>query len=236
MTFVDKMKNWAARSMIRTKRIKEVRYNAAELNELIALNLPHHEAFNVPGGKADLMVMEADIDIGNDNHEGLTINLKCSIDISSLKLQLYRAHLNVVIKANPFYAKEQKSIRFQNAQLHELNFVHDRYLLIKSSNDIIKALTPNILKGIVNVTLGSALSVLGDVATPQVKEYMGIFADANKQRVLEFHKPQIARLVTELVESPDMAYELEESDFEEKLFADLGRQIDVEQQHLVFKF
>jgi hypothetical protein len=180
--------------------------------------------------------MDAQAGIGKDNAEGMSMTLLCSIEIRSLKLQLYRAHLNVKLKIMPYYVKQDEAIRFHQAELFELQFINDEYVLVKNSSDIIRALTPNILKGIVNVTLGSTMAVLGDVASPQVKEYLGIFSDSNKQKVLEFHQGQIAKLVTELVESPEMAYPLDKNDFEEKLFADLGQRIDVEDHQLVFKF
>ncbi len=236
MSLAEKFKHWLARLLVRAKRIKQVQYSAPELNEMVALNLPHQESFTVPGGQASLVVIQAHIDIGVDNAQGLKIKLLCSIDISSVKMQLYRAHLDVTIKAVPYYDKAQSAIRFKAAELVGLEFINDQYLLVRSTNDIIKTLTPNILQGIVNVTVGSALAMLGDRFTPQIKEYLTVFGGANKQRILSFHQSQIAKLVTELVESDQMAYQLEPSDFEEKLFADLGQRIDVEDHQLVFKF
>lgn len=236
MAFVEKIKDWAARTMIRTKRIKEVRYTQDEINELIGQNLPHEESFEVPGGNAKLVVLEVKVEVGKDNDEGLSIHLICSIEIRSMSVQMYRANLNAVLKAMPYYHKQDKSIRLNKASIDTVQFINDEYLLIKSTNDIIKALTPNILKGIVNVTLGSALGALGDRATPQVKEYLSIFVGSNKQKVLDFHRPQIERMVIDLIESPEICYALEETDFEEKLFADLGQKVDVEAHNLVFKF
>jgi hypothetical protein len=236
MTLYKKVQDWAARSLIRSKRIKEIRYTANQLNEMIVASLPYSEPFDVPGGEATLVVMTAEVEVGKDNKEGLTIKLTCSLDISSLSRQLYRAHLDVVIKAVPYYNKDQKTIRLKESSLSKLTLVNDEYLLIKSTNDIVKSLTPNILKGIVSVTIGSAIGVMSEVATPAVKQYLAVFTEANKQNVLDFHRPQIGKMVTGLFENGDIAYRLEESDFEEKIFADLGQKIDVDEHQLVFKF
>jgi hypothetical protein len=236
MTLYKKVQDWAARTLIRSKRLKEIRYNATQLNEMIGQSLPHTETFEVPGGQAELIVMTAQVSVGNNNNEGLTVKLLCSLDISSLDRQLYRAHLDVDLKALPFYYKEKKSIRFKEISMTSLTLVNDEYLLIRSTNDVIKSLTPNILKGIVNVTIGSAIGVMSEVATPAVKEYLAVFTEANKQKVLDFHRPQVEKMLSGLFSNGDIEYQLQESDFEEKIFADLGQQIDVDAHNLVFKF
>ena len=236
MTLYKKVQNWAARSLIRAKRIKDVRYNEQELNEMVVQSLPHKEEFEVPGGQDTLVVMEANVSVGNDNNEGLTIKVMCSLEISSLGRQLYRAHIDGSLKAVPYFNQQHKTIRLKDLTLSNMTFVNDEYLLIQSSQEIVKSFTPSILKGIVDVTIGSALNVMSGVATPAVKEYLNVFADANKQKVLDFHRPQIEGILTGQIENGALEYKLEESDFEEKIFADMGQQIDVENNDLVFKF
>lgn len=236
MSWYTKWQDWAARTLIRANKLKEVRYSAQMLNEMIVENLPHSETFEVPGGQATFVVMTAQVSVGKDNAEGLRLKLLCSLDISTLGRQLYRAHLNVNLKALPYFHKATKSIRISQSAVTELSLVNDEYLLIKSSNDIVKSLTPNILKGIVNVTIGSAINVMSEVATPAVKEYLNVFTEANKQKVLDFHRPQLEKRISAVIESGNIEYQLQESDFEEKIFADLGRKIDVDQHELVFKF
>jgi hypothetical protein len=236
MTLYKKIQDWAARLLIRSKRLKEVRYNAQQLDEMIGECLPHSEEIEVPGGRAKLIVMTAQVCVGNNNMEGLVIKLLCSLDISSLNRQLYRAHLNAEVKALPYYHKAQKTIRFKETKITELTLVNDEYLLIKNANDTIKSLTPNILKGIVNVTIGSAIGVMSEVATPAVKEYLTVFTEANKQKVLDLHRFQIEKMLHNLISNGDIEYQLEACDFEEKIFADLGQQIDVDEHNVVFKF
>ncbi|NQZ08119.1 MAG: DUF1439 domain-containing protein [Algicola sp.] len=236
MTLYKKVQNWAARSLIRSKRIKEVRYNAQQLNEMVVQSLPHQEAFEVPGGQATLVVMEANVSVGNDNTEGLAIKVMCSLEISSLGRQLYRAHIDGLLKAVPYFNQAHKTVRLKDLVLSNMTFVNDEYLLIQSSQDIVKSFTPSILKGIVDVTIGSALNVMSGVATPAVKEYLNVFVDANKQKVLDFHQPQIDSILTAQIENGALEYKLKESDFEEKIFSDLGQKIDVDNHELVFKF
>ena len=49
-------------------------------------------------------------------------------------------------------------------------------------------------------------------------------------------KQDIAQLVLAKVEQQDWRYLLDESDFEEQLFAEFGQEVVVENEHLVFKF
>lgn len=235
-TRLQRLLNWAARFLIRFKRIKAVYYTAAELNELIIESLPQTVEFDVPGGNAKLVVMTAEVVLGKDSHEGLVINLLCSLEISSMGQQLYRAHLQAAVKASPYYHKPQQSIRLNDTQITQLVLVQDEYLLITSTTGLIKSLTPNILHGLVSKTLDSAMGMMSSLATPEVKGYLAMFTDGNKQKVLDFHRPQVELTLKSLINSGELEYQLQESDFEEKLFVDMGQKIDVEDHQLVFRF
>jgi len=66
--------------------------------------------------------------------------------------------------------------------------------------------------------------------------YLELFSSGSKQQVLDYHKKDIAQLVLAKVEQQDWRYLLDESDFEEQLFAEFGQEVAVENEHLVFKF
>jgi hypothetical protein len=236
LNYYQRFANWAARFLIRFKRIKEVRYTAEELNELIVDILPKAMAFDVPGGVAKLIVMTAKVTIGKDNQKGLSIGLLCSLEISSMNQQLYRAHLQGTVKAFPYYHQQGQTIRLKKASFTELTLVNDEYLLVSNTTNLIKSLTPNLLQGLVSATLGSAVDMMSVLSTPQVKGYLAMFTDGNKQKVLDFHRPQVQRSLKMLIDNGDLEYPLAQSDFEEKLFADMGREIEVDNHQLVFKF
>ncbi len=236
MTNYQRFLNWVARFLIRFKRLKEVVYTETELNEMIVESLPQTMAFDVPGGTAKLIVMTAEVSLGRDSQQGLMVNLLCSLEISSMERQIYRAHLAVAVKASPYYHQDDQTIRLKDTVITELTLVNDEYLLIKSTTDLIKALTPNILQGLVSATLGSAVGVMSALTTPELKGYLAMFTDGNKQKVLDFHRPQVEKTLKTLINNGDLSYQLEPTDFEEKIFVDMGRQIDVDNHQLVFRF
>lgn len=255
MNFSDKLRFWVAKLLIRTGKLKQVKYDAEYLNPLIVEFLPHQETFEVPGGMATLTVLTADITIGDNNAEGLHLKLLCSFEVTSLNQQLYRAHVNADIKARPFYHQTSKSIRISEASVAKLSLIDDEYLMINTPADMLKSFTPKLFKGLVDATIntafnsvidraigsaidtavGTAKVVMGDL-TPPVKDYLDVFTQLNKQKVLDFHRPQIQLLLTELIEQGDLCYQLTPDDFEEQLFALFGKQMDIENNHLVFKF
>ena len=239
MNFKDKLRFFVAKLLIRTGRIRQVKYDADYLNPLIESALAHLESFEVPGGMANLTVLSADMTIGENNNAGVNLDLLCSLEITSLDNQLYRAHLKADIKALPFYHQSSKSIRISQADVVSLALIDDEYLMINTPKDIIKSFTPNVFKGLVDITLNTAIdtakAVVGGL-TPPIKEYLDVFTHLNKQKVLDFHRPQIQQLLTEVIERGDLSYQLEPDDFEEQLFALFGKQMDIESNHLVFKF
>lgn len=226
--------------LIRWRRIKAVRFTAAQLNQLIMASLPQNVKFDVPGGTARLVVMTAELTLGKDNHEGLSIELMCSLEIGSLGQQLYRAHLQGTIRAQPYYHQAGQSIRLKDEQITRLQLVNDEYLLIKSATGLVKSLTPNLLQGLMSATLGSAVdSAMGMVSAltiPGIKGYLTMFTDGNKQKVLDFHRGQVEQTLKQLIGQGDLEYALEQSDLEEKIFADMGRTITIEDHQLVFHF
>ena len=80
------------------------------------------------------------------------------------------------------------------------------------------------------------MQLVNGLPVPAVKEYLALFTEANKQKVLDFHRPQIERQITQSIEQGDIEYQLQAADFEEQIFADLGKHIDVEKHQLVFRF
>lgn len=235
MNFIEKLRFLMAKLLIRTGRLKQVKYDADYLKPLIADVLPHRETFEVPGGIAALTVMSVDIAIGKDNAAGLELKLLCAMEITSLDRQLYRAHINANIKALPFYHQASKSIRISEGSVAKLSLIDDEYLMINTPKDLLKSLTPNIFKSLLGATIDTAMAVMSEL-TPPVKEYLDVFTQLNKQKVLDFHRPQIQSLITELIEQGDICYQLAPDDFEERLFALFGQQLDIENNHLVFKF
>ena len=235
MSLRQKLRFWLAKILIKTGRLQQVHYDADYLEPIIAQALPHQEHFDVPGGQASLTIMTADVTIGGDNQSGLYLRLLCSFEITSLQRQLYRAHLHVDINAVPFYQQSSMSIRIEHATVKKVSLIQDEYLMINTPIDLINAFTPNLFKGLVDATIGTAMAMVSEL-TPPVKDYLTVYTQMNKQKVLDFHRPQIQQLLGDLIAREDLCYQLDMNDFEERLFAQLGQRMDIENHQLVFKF
>ena len=70
----------------------------------------------------------------------------------------------------------------------------------------------------------------------QANSYLQMYLRVSKQKVFDYHKPQIENIITDLAAGEDMQYSLDINDFEEGLFVQYGKKVVVEQGHLRFKF
>jgi hypothetical protein len=70
----------------------------------------------------------------------------------------------------------------------------------------------------------------------EANSYLQMYLSGSKQKILDYHKPQIENIIVELAASEDMQYSLDTNDFEENLFIQYGKEVVVEERHLRFKF
>lgn len=66
--------------------------------------------------------------------------------------------------------------------------------------------------------------------------YLQLYLSGSKQRVLDYHKPQLEALITTLAEENYLEYPLDKSDWQELLFFYYGKTVAIEEQELRFKF
>jgi hypothetical protein len=82
----------------------------------------------------------------------------------------------------------------------------------------------------------TALNIMTGSIASEVNNYLKMYLSGSKQKVLDYHKPQIENIIVKLAASEDMQYSLSENNFEEGLFIQYGKEVVVEQGHLRFKF
>jgi len=95
---------------------------------------------------------------------------------------------------------------------------------------------PKPFKYLLVSTVNTTLSLLKGFVPTELLNYLTLYSSGSKQKVLDFHQADIERLILEEVEQEDWCYPLDETDFEEQLFAEFGQTVVVEKGHLVFKF
>lgn len=230
-----KLHTWLVRLMIRFKFIKQVKYSPQELNEMLVESFPQVLNLSLSGSKGSLTLLNAELSMPlSENH--LEIQVYCGFTVSVAGHDIYRAHLLAVGTVAPYYASEDKAIRLKEMQLSELRLVNDDYAFIGSTTEIATLFMPKPFKYLLASTVQIGLSLLKGVIPNDVMSYLNLYANGSKQNVLDYHKPEIERLILAEVEQEGWCYQLDETDFEEQLFAEFGQHIEVEQGHLVFKF
>ncbi|NMP30775.1 DUF1439 domain-containing protein [Thalassotalea sp. M1531] len=230
-----KLNSLLIRLMIRFKCVREVKYSQQELNEMLATNFPHSMSLSLPGSQGMLTLLNAELSMPSDDSH-LHIQLFCGFTVSVAGHDIYRAHLLVVGTVTPYYVASEKSIRLKQMQLTEVRLVNDDYAFIGSSTQIATLFMPKAFKYLLATTVHIGLSLLKGLIPSELMNYLGLYSNGSKQSVLDYHKPEIERLIIAEVEQDDWCYQLDETDFEEQLFAELGQEIAVENGFLVFKF
>jgi hypothetical protein len=85
-------------------------------------------------------------------------------------------------------------------------------------------------------TMKTAFNIMTGTTTSEANSYLQMYLSGSKQKVLDYHKPQIENIIVELAASEEMQYSLNIDDFEESLFIQYGKEVVVEDRHLRFKF
>jgi len=233
--FKRTLNQFFAKLLIRSKIIKEARYSCTELNDMLATNFPQNIHLPLPGSEGQLVLLDAELSMPLAQ-EQLHIQLYCSFSVRVANHDIYRAHLLISGTVTPYYVAEEKALRLKNMQLSELRLVKDDYAFIDSTTELATLFMPKPFKYLLLSTVNTTLSLLKGLVSAELLNYLTLYSSGSKQKVLDFHQADIKRLILEEVEQEDWCYPLDETDFEEQLFAELGQQVVVENGFLVFKF
>ena len=233
--FKRALNQFIAKLLIRNKMIKESRYSATELNDMLSTNFPQTMQLPLVGSEGRLVLLKAKLSMPL-TQEQLHIQLSCSFSVSMANHEIYRAHLQVSGTVSPYYVVEEKALRLKSMQLSELRLVNDDYAFINSSTELATLFMPKQFKSLLLDSLNTTYSLLKGFVPTELLNYLTLYSSGSKQKVLDFHQADIERLILEEVEKEDWCYPLDETDFEEQLFAEFGQVVVVEKGFLVFKF
>lgn len=235
MPFKEKLKHWFFTLLIRTKRIKHVTFTTQELNELLAENLPETFPLSVPGCKGELIIEAAELTLPKEENR-FYVSLFCAMHIATLGNPIYRAHLVINLAGTPFYHEEDSVVRMHNSQVLGVHLVKDEYAVLKDTRSILGQLTPNPIKGLFNTTLKTTLNILSAGTYQEVSDYLSIYLTGSKQKIVDFHRPEVEKIIKELADSGDLECKMDPEILEEKLFAQYGKEVKVEDGELLFIF
>lgn len=235
MSLILKIQHWFIKLLIHSKRIKKVAFTAEELNEMLATNLPEEFPLHVPGCKGNLIIEAAELTLPNDENK-FYVALFCAMHIETLATPIYQAHLLINLAGTPCYHEESCMVRMHSPEVLGVHLVKDEYALLKNTKSIIDQLTPSPLRSLVTNTVKTTLNLLSAGTYNEVSDYLSLYLGGSKQKIIDFHRPEVEKIVTELAESGDLEYEMDQEILEEKLFAELGKDVKVEDGLLYFVF
>lgn len=231
----EKLRERVAKWLIKFRRIKSVSMTMTEINEMIAENLPETVEVPVPGCKGELVIYRAVINVpGGSDHFAIT--LYCSLHIESMANPIYRANVNISGIAWPAYDREGRRIFLDNIKVQSIRLVQDEYSILQDTKQIMSMFLPGPFRSVIGATVNSTLNVLSAGVYKEARNYLSLYMFGNKQKVLDYHKPELERVVKQLNDDGDLCYELDLTDFDERLFAELGKDVQIRDGELQFVF
>ncbi|MFT5676766.1 MAG: hypothetical protein ACI808_002715 [Paraglaciecola sp.] len=224
-----------AKLLIRFKKLKHAEYTSNELTTLIADYLPKTFPVSVPKGEGSFTLLSAKVRMPRDKHI-IQVEVMSSFNVVYLGNPIYRAHIVILLEASPLYLADSKHVILKDAIISEIKLLQDEYSFLKDTQHIINLFIPSPFMSMFTGTMKTALSLMTGTSPADANAYLQLYLSGSKQRVLDYHKPQLEKIVTDLAASDDMHYQLDESNWEELLFAKLGKEVVVEEGKLRFKF
>ncbi|TDF38409.1 DUF1439 domain-containing protein [Alteromonadaceae bacterium M269] len=230
----EKLQILFAKLMIRFKRLKHVVYTEAELNDLLRQQFPIQFPVNIPASNGEFSITGGSLRMPYDV-EHFKIELKGQLKVDSMGTPLYRAHLYIHLLAIPAYNKETKVVSIDSINIKEIVLIKDEYGLINDGQSILKQLIPSPVTAMMGGTL-KAMNLLSGNNMSDLTQYLKLYISGNKQRVLDYHTPEIEQRVREYASSQDLTYEMDPSEWDQALFIELGEKVAIKNGELRFIF
>ena len=230
-----KLRLFTARILIKIGRLSHVDYSAAEMKNILDNHLPETFDIDVPRGKGKLTLMQADITMPvRENF--INVELLSSMLIGSSSNPIYRAHLIIVLKAYPIYEVVSNTVKLEKLLVNDVRLVNDKYAIVEDSRELLSLFLPKPLQSLVGDTVKSAFGLITGGGSELASNYMKLYLSGSKQRILDYHRPQIETLVADFAKMEYLQYRLGTAQFEEHLFCLYGKEVLVENGKLRFKF
>ena len=230
-----KLRILLARLLIILRRLKHSDYTAEELSALFKPHLPQIIPVEVPYGNGKLTLQKAEVSMPFTQNK-IQVQLFGSFLVESLANPIYRAHVIVLIEGVPHYDVINKTVRVKQVKITDVHLVNDEYALINDTQEIIANLVPRPMQNLLAGTMKSAMGLLTAGVSNAALSYLKLYLSGSKQKILDYHKPQLTKLVQDMTNDEDFCYELDMQDWQEMLFAKYGKTVNVEYGVLRFKF
>jgi len=230
-----KLRLFSAKILIKMGKLRHASYSKAELKAIVDAYLPETFEIEVPQNKGELTLLKAELNLPR-NKNVINLQLFSKLHIGAQSKPLYRAHIIIRLEVHPIYDAKSYTLRIDKMRLNDVQLVNDEYSLIEDSRDLLGIVFPKPLQGLLSETVMSAVGFITAGASDAAANYMKLYLSGSKQRILDYHKPQIETLVNAFAERDEAKYQLDTSNFEMYLFSVLGKKVVVEEGELRFKF
>jgi hypothetical protein len=242
------LQEFVTRLLVRFKRVKKAPVEIEDINQLINSWLPENFDIDTPGGISELSILSVKLTIApasseSSNHslsddvkECIHAELFCNFSVNVNRSIVFNTHLKLFLQAVPIYYPSIKSIGIVEPKVIKLDLIADKNSFIKDSSTLANALLPSPLKDLFNVTLTTTKSIFGVDVMNAATKYLSLYNSGNQQRVIDYHRADIENKIIEITSDKEMSYKMDDDDFEEKLFADFGKEIIIENGRLYFVF
>jgi len=221
--------------LIRFKQIRRVQVEIEDINKIVNQPLPEVIELTIPGGTGKLSILQATLEPA-ESGERLHVEILCNFSVKVKQSIIYNTHLQLTVELLPSYIPEHKTIATREVKVTGLHLISDQYSMIKDTSSLLGSLMPSALKTIVSATLFSTRAVLGSKTVNAVSQYLSLYLTGSKQKIIDYHRVDIEEKVTQVFQSDAIAYRLDDAVFEERIFAQYGQQIIVENGRLYFVF
>lgn len=235
LAMADRLKVFVAMLMVKFNKLQYDQFTEEELNQLITPHFPQQVPLSVPVGKANLSLLKGELTMPISSNR-LQLELLCGIEIRVLANPIYRAHLVVVVSADPAYFSETTLLTIKSIRVDDVALVQDEYALLSDTTKLIDAISPLQIGGLLTSPMRSALNILTAGTSNSALQYLQMYIGGSKQRVLDYHRPQIEDHVISAVAAADINIVLDPAEWRQNLFARLGRTVIVEGNELRFYF
>ncbi|WJG08190.1 DUF1439 domain-containing protein [Aliiglaciecola sp. LCG003] len=225
----------SARWMIKRGKLPHVDYSIEELNELAEPHFPQSFLVDVPVGKGTFTLLNAHIDIPSRS-DSVHVKILASLDIDSAGTPLYRAHLSISLLVTPQYDVTSKTVSIEQMLLDSIELINDEYALLNNSRQLLDLVLPKGVQNLISGTFKSAIGLMTAGSSDMASDYLHLYLSGSKQKILNYHQPQIIKLIEELKQDPEFVYEMDEDDWQQKLFREYGKTVVVEDRCVRFKF
>jgi hypothetical protein len=212
-----------------------VDYSVEDISRLIEPHLPTSFPISVPRGEGHFTLSKAKITMPY-NTNFIQAELLGGIKVTYLGNPIYRAHVILVVQAKPHYEPTTKNVLLTEISITDIHMLNDEYAILKDTSNLINLFVPSPVLSMVAGTMKTAFNIMTGTTASEANSYLQVYLSGSKQKVLDYHKPQIENIIIELAASEDMQYSLDIDNFEEGLFIQFGKKVVVEEGHLRFKF